>query len=132
MDDANIPGLLSLPYLGYVDKNDPVYLNTREALLSTATNPYFFEGRAGEGESCVSSLCREVATCEASSHILTRSSKGIGGPHAGYGMIWPMSIIVRALTTDDEEEIASCLETLLHSTAGTGYMHESFWKEDVR
>ncbi len=34
MDDANVPSLLSLPYLGFVDKNDEIYLNTRRALLS--------------------------------------------------------------------------------------------------
>ena len=105
MDDANIPSLLSLPYLGYVDKDDPVYLNTREAVLSADTNPFFFQGRAGEG---------------------------VGGPHAGYGMVWPMSIIVRALTTDDEAEIKACIDALVHSTAGTGFMHESFWKDDVK
>lgn len=47
-------------------------------------------------------------------------------------MVWPMSIIVRALTTDDEAEIKDCLDTLVHSTAGTGFMHESFWKDDVK
>jgi meiotically up-regulated gene 157 (Mug157) protein len=34
MDDANIPGLLSLPYLEYVDINDPIYQATRQAVLS--------------------------------------------------------------------------------------------------
>ncbi|GMH99683.1 hypothetical protein TrLO_g1742 [Triparma laevis f. longispina] len=104
MDDANIPGLLSLPYLGYVDKNDPVYLNTREAVLSEITNPFFFKGRAGEG---------------------------IGGPHQGYGMIWPMGITVRALTSTDANEIKECLEMLVDATAHTGFMHESFWKDDA-
>lgn len=72
MDDGNIPSLLSLPYLDFVEKNNEYYLNTRKALLSTQ-NSYFFKGNWGEG---------------------------IGGPHTGYGMIWPMSILVRALTTD--------------------------------
>ncbi|GMI15239.1 hypothetical protein TrVE_jg248 [Triparma verrucosa] len=104
MDDANIPSLLALPYLGYVDKSDPVYLNTREAVLSEATNPFFFKGRAGEG---------------------------VGGPHQGYGMIWPMGITVRALTSTNETEIKECLKTLVDSTAHTGFMHESFWKNDA-
>lgn len=33
MDDANIPSLLSLPYLGYNKKDDAVYQHTREFLL---------------------------------------------------------------------------------------------------
>ena len=72
MDDANIPSLLSLPDLGYVDRNDPIYKNTRKFVLSEY-NPYFFKGEAGEG---------------------------IGGPHVGPGYIWPMSIIMRAYTSD--------------------------------
>ena len=104
MDDANIPGLLSLPYLGYVDKTDSVYLATRKAVLSRSTNPYFFKGLAGEG---------------------------VGGPHAGYGMIWPMSIMIRALTSTSDDEIKDCLDTLVKSSAGKGFMHESFWKNDV-
>ena len=75
MDDANIPSLLSLPYLGYVDKNDPIYKNTRKFVLSEY-NPYLFKGEAGEG---------------------------IGGPHVGPGYIWPMSIIMRAYTSDVRE-----------------------------
>ena len=75
MDDANVPSLLALPYLGCVDMDDPVYLNTRKLVLSNA-NPYFFQGKAGEG---------------------------IGGPHIGFGYIWPMSIIMRCNTTHDRK-----------------------------
>jgi len=103
MDDANIPSLLSLPYLGFCDKSDPLYLNTRTFLLSNS-NPYFFQGSAGEG---------------------------IGGPHVGLGHIWPMSIIIRALTSSDDQEIMQCLQTIKASSAGTGFLHESFWKDDV-
>lgn len=85
MDDANIPGLLSLPYLQYVDKSDPIYQSTRRAVLSRTTNPYFFSGSAGEG---------------------------VGGPHEGYGMVWPMSIMIRALTSDSDDEIMDCLTAL--------------------
>lgn len=102
MDDANIPSLLSLPYLGFLDLKDPGYLITRKRLLSLE-NPYFFSGRSGEG---------------------------IGGPHVGYGYIWPMSIAIRALTSFDESEVLWCLETLKNSTNATGFMHESFWKDD--
>jgi uncharacterized protein len=104
MDDANIPSLLSLPYLGAVSATDPVYLNTRRLLLS-AENPFFFRGKAGEG---------------------------IGGPHAGINLIWPLSIIIRALTSTDASEIRKCVATLQRSHAGTGFMHETFHKDDVQ
>jgi len=103
MDDANIPSLLSLPYLGYIDKNDDTYQRTRQFLLSS-DNPYFFSGSAGEG---------------------------IGGPHIGLGMIWPMSIMIRALTSTSDTEIASCLQMLKLSSAGTGFMHESFNQDNA-
>jgi len=102
MDDANIPSLLSLPYLGWCLPNDPTYRATR-ALLLSEDNPYFFRGTAGEG---------------------------IGGPHVGLDMVWPMGIIVRALTSTDEEEIVRCLRMLKGSHAGTGFMHESYHKND--
>jgi uncharacterized protein len=98
MDDANAPGLLSLPYLGCCAIADPLYQRTRGFVLS-AWNPYFFRGTAAEG---------------------------VGGPHEGLRMIWPMSIMYRALTTTNEAEIRQCLRWLRDTTAGTGFMHESF------
>ena len=103
MDDANVPSLLSLPYLNAVSSNDQVYLNTRKFVLSS-NNPFFFKGTAGEGT---------------------------GGPHAGLDMIWPLSIIMRGLTSNDLNEVKKCLQMLKHSNAGTGFMHESFNKNDV-
>lgn len=102
MDDANIPSLLSLPYLGWCTSGDPVYLHTRSVVLSES-NPYFFSGSAGEGT---------------------------GGPHIGPDYIWPMSIIMRALTSTDENEILRCLQMLKSTHAGTGLMHESFHKDN--
>jgi uncharacterized protein len=102
MDDANIPGLLSLPYLDCCAVSDPLYQRTRARAWSDS-NPYFFKGKAAEG---------------------------IGGPHEGLNMIWPMSIIVRALTSSDEAEIRQCLRWLKTTQAGTGFMHESFQKDD--
>ena len=103
MDDANVPSLLSLPYLGTVDMNDEVYQNTRKFLFSE-NNPYFFKGKAGEG---------------------------IGGPHAGFGKIWNLSIIMRGLTSKNETEVLSCIKTLKSAHANTGFMHESFDKDDA-
>lgn len=102
MDDANVPSLLAMPYLDTISKNDPVYQNTRNFVLSE-DNPYFFKGTAGEG---------------------------IGGPHVGYDMIWPMSIIMRAMTSTDNEEIRYCIKMLRDTDADTGFMHESFNKND--
>jgi meiotically up-regulated gene 157 (Mug157) protein len=98
MDDANIPSLLSLPFLGYFAPNHPNYLATRSFVLSSA-NPFYFTGSVAHG---------------------------VGGPHVGYEYVWPMSIIMRAMTSSDEQEIADCLATLLNTTAGKGLMHESF------
>lgn len=102
MDDANVPSLLALPYLGCVERNDEVYKNTRN-LVWSEDNPYFFKGKAGEG---------------------------IGGPHVGYDMVWPMSIIMRAMTSQDDNEIAWCIKTLRNTDADTGFMHETFHKDD--
>ncbi len=102
MDDANVPSLLALPYLGLVDQNDKIYQNTRK-LVWSQDNPYFFKGKAAEG---------------------------IGGPHVGYDMIWPMSIIMRANTSSDDKEIAWCIKTLRDTDADTGFMHETFHKDD--
>ena len=98
MDDANVPNLLSIPYLGYTDYHDEIYKNTRKFSLSTA-NPWFNEGKF---------------------------AKGIGGPHVGENKIWPLGLIMQALTTDDDEEIFYCLKTLKNTHAGTGFIHESF------
>lgn len=102
MDDSNAPSLLSLPYLCDVKSSDRIYRNTRRFVLS-GDNPYFFKGTAAEG---------------------------IGGPHVGYDMIWPMSIIMRALTSTDDKEIEQCIRTLVNTDAGTGFMHESFHKDN--
>lgn len=103
MDDANVPSLIAMPYLGDVDINDPIYQNTRKFVWSE-DNPYFFKGKAGEG---------------------------IGGPHIGYDMIWPMSIMMRAFTSQNDAEIKECLKMLLNTDAGTGFIHESFNKDDA-
>ena len=103
MDDANVPSLLAMPYLGDVDVNDPIYQNTR-CFVWSDSNPYFFSGKAGEG---------------------------IGGPHIGYDMVWPMSIMMKAFTSRDDAEIKTCIKMLMDTDAGTGFMHESFHKDDA-
>ena len=102
MDDSNAPSLLSLPYLSDVDVNDPIYQNTRRFVWSES-NPYFFKGKAGEG---------------------------IGGPHVGYDMVWPMSIMMKAFTSQDDAEIAECVKMVMDTDNGMGFIHESFHKDD--
>ena len=102
MDDANVPSLLSMSYLGDVPANDPIYQNTRRFVWSEA-NPYFFRGAAGEG---------------------------IGGPHIMAEVIWPMSIMMRAFTSNNDDEIRECICQLMTTDAGTGLMHESFYRND--
>ena len=104
MDDANVPSLLALPYLGAVSESDPIYQNTRKFVWSE-NNPFFFKGKFGEG---------------------------IGGPHIGLDMIWPMSITLKALTSKNNDEIKSCIATLQKTHGGTGFMHESFHKDDPK
>ncbi|KAG2186485.1 hypothetical protein INT44_002707 [Umbelopsis vinacea] len=103
MDDANIPSLLSLPLLGFISKRDPLYLNTRKYVLSD-DNPWFFRGSQIEG---------------------------VGGPHVGRDMVWPMSAMVRARTATTADEVLDALEMLKRTTAGTGLMHESVNKNNA-
>jgi len=102
MDDGNIPSLLSLPYIECIDNKDPLYLNTRKYLLSE-NNPFYFKGKEAEG---------------------------IGSPHTLTDNIWPLGIIVRGLTTNNRDEIRQCISYLVKTHAGTGFMHESFNKDN--
>lgn len=102
MDDANVPSLLSIPYLGFLAADDPAYLGTRAFVLSDE-NPYFFEGRA---------------------------ATGVGSPHTPPRQAWPIGISMQALTATDLGEAERLLSSLASTTAGTGLMHESFDVDD--
>ncbi len=103
MDDANVPSLLALPYLES-SPDAALYARTR-AFVWSPRNPWFFRGTAGEG---------------------------IGGPHIGSDMIWPMSQTMYALTSNSDDEIRHALAMLKASTAGMGFMHESYNKNDPK
>lgn len=98
MDDANVPSLLSIPYLGYRPVGDDLYQRTRSFLLSK-DNPYYFEGSY---------------------------AKGIGSPHTPGNNVWHIGLIVQGLTTNSLSERNAIIDMLVATTAGTGYMHESF------
>jgi meiotically up-regulated gene 157 (Mug157) protein len=102
MDDANVPSLSGLALIDVVKRDDPLFRRTAD-LAWSERNPYFFKGTAAEG---------------------------IGGPHIGLDMIWPMSIITRAMNADDDATILQCLRWLKGTHGGTGFMHESFHKDD--
>lgn len=104
MDDGNLPSLLSLPYLKYVAANNSVYRATRKVILNSTTNPYYFEGVAGHG---------------------------VGSPHTGLGNIWPMGLILQALTADNDAEVVACLDMLKSTTANKWFIHESFNANDA-
>ena len=102
MDDANVPSLLSIPYLGYVSADDEIYKNTRKFILSRE-NPYYYEGKA---------------------------AKGIGSPHTPERYIWHISLSMQGLTSCDKAEKEYLLDLFESTTAGTGYMHEGFDVDD--
>jgi len=97
MDDANIPSLLALPLLGFVKEDDPIYINTRKMILSQEGNPYFLTGPA---------------------------FRGIGGPHIGLTHAWPMSVLVQAMTSNDDDEIEMCLG-MVKNVSMMGLINES-------
>jgi meiotically up-regulated gene 157 (Mug157) protein len=104
MDDANVPSLLSIPYLGYRPADDPIYRQTRAFVLSAA-NPYYYAGHFAQG---------------------------IGSPHTPENYIWPISLAMQGLTATDSAEQTQLVEMLLGTTADTGYMHESFDVDDPK
>ncbi len=104
MDDANVPSLSGLAYLGAVKADDPLWRRTAARAWSK-DNAYFFTGKA----------------------------EGIGSPHTGLREIWPMSIVMHALNaleTGDDATVARSLAALKTTHGGTGFMHESFNQDD--
>ncbi|EAT78692.2 hypothetical protein SNOG_14067 [Parastagonospora nodorum SN15] len=97
MDDANLPSLLALPLLGFVDASNEIYKNTRKMILEKSGNPYYLTGD---------------------------EFSGIGGPHVGLQSAWPMSVLVQAMTSDDDEEIMKCLGAV-KNVSMNGLIHES-------
>lgn len=97
-DDANVPSLLSAPYLGFCDCEDEIYRNTRSFILSK-DNPYYYEGKF---------------------------AKGVGSPHTPEGYIWHIALSMQGLTSNSPDEIREILHMLETTDGGKGYMHEGF------
>lgn len=104
MDDANMPSLLALPFLGFVEKDDEIYKNTRKMILEQQGNPYYLKGKG---------------------------FSGIGGPHIGLSHAWPMSKLIAAMTSDDDEEIEENISAVLNSSK-LGLVHESINVRNIR
>jgi hypothetical protein len=100
-DDANVPNLTALPYIGWCSGDDAAYLNTRAYALSTR-NPWFFRGAYAQG---------------------------LGSPHTPQGFVWPLGIIARALTATSAVETAESITTLAETDSRDGLIHESFWPD---
>lgn len=102
MDDANVPSLLSIPYIGYREIDDEIYQNTRKFILSK-NNPYYYEGSF---------------------------ASGIGSPHTPPEYIWHIALSMQGLTINNKYEINSLVKTLIHCDGNTGFMHEGFHKDN--
>lgn len=103
MDDANVPSLLAIPYIGYADIDDELYQNTRRFILSK-NNPHYYEGKV---------------------------ASGIGSPHTPPEYIWHIALSMQGLTTNNQEEINALIETLIHTDGDKNYMHEGFHCDDA-
>ena len=102
MDDANVPSLLSMSYLGYEPLRPEVAENTRRFLLSDA-NPYYFHGT---------------------------KAAGIGSPHTPSNYIWHIAMAMEGLTEKDHGRRLEILRSLADCDGGTGMMHEGFHCDD--
>lgn len=103
IDDANVPSLLSLPYLGHCAPDDPRYLTTRRRVLSEL-NPHYVAGS-------------QLA--------------GVGSPHTPDGWVWPLAIAMQGLTSTSLHEQQHCLALLEDSARKSRAMHESVDADDV-
>jgi len=103
-DDANVPSLLSAPYVGYTTVNDRYYLNTRTFLLSQ-DNPSYYTGNV---------------------------ARGIGSYHTPDHWVWPLALVMEGLTAGSPTEKQDVLNELLASDPGDHLLHESFDPNDPR
>lgn len=97
MDDANLPSLLSLPYIKYCSYEDEIYQNTLISILSEE-NPYYFKGT---------------------------KLQGIGSAHTPAGFVWDIGVAMEGLVEQNQEKKLEIINRLIENDGGTGLMHES-------
>ncbi|MDO5345918.1 MAG: glycoside hydrolase family 125 protein [Lachnospiraceae bacterium] len=102
MDDANVPSLLSMDYLGYRGRSRRVAENTRRLILSEA-NPFYYKGKRGAG---------------------------IGSPHTRVNYIWHIALCMQGLTAKTRAEKKAMIDLAASTDGGKGLMHEGFDAED--
>jgi meiotically up-regulated gene 157 (Mug157) protein len=102
IDDANVPSLLSAPYIGYTKSTSFIYRNTRKFLLSR-DNPTYYVGKV---------------------------ARGIGSPHTSEGYVWPIAMLMQGFTATTDAERKDVLSQLLASDPGDHLLHESFNPDD--
>jgi len=119
MDDANMPNLLWLPYLGYEDPAG-LYEATRKFVLS-GQNSNFFSG--------------EPFVVDGVNHT---GIDGLGSQHESHGLrltfgpechgkcLWHLGLIMQGMTANSEEERRTCMEEILSSNCKTNKLHEGF------
>ena len=98
MDEPRYPSLLSLPFFGFCEFNDEIYLNTRKRILSSR-NPYYIVGKIGSGESSAHSFRNYNST---------------------------LFTIMRGLTSRNLKEIEECIDLIVKSTTNFNYLNEYF------
>lgn len=103
-DDANVPSLLSAPYIGYTSVTNPNYLNTRAFLLSQ-DNPSYYTGNI---------------------------ARGIGSYHTPDHWVWPLALVMEGLTASGQTEKQDVLNQVLASDPGDHLLHESFDPNDPK
>ena len=102
MDDANVPSLLSLPFLNYCEPSDPLYLTTRKYVLSEY-NKYYYSGKY---------------------------LAGVGSPHTPPEHVWPIAIAMEGLTTNDVEVTKEKMDKIVATDADTLQCHEGVHVDD--
>ncbi len=85
-----------------MSSSDPLYVQTRAAVLNPRLNPFFFKNK---------------------------KYSGLGSMHTNYGNIWHMGLIMQAMTSSDPVEIVDCLRQLKDAAVDL-QMHESFSSEN--
>ena len=103
LDDANVPSLLSLPYLGFCEPDDPLYRSTRDWVLGPR-NPSWVPGPLS----------------------------GVSSTHGRRGWVWPLAIAMEGLTALEASEMEEAARRVEATVTGELLLHESVDPADPR